>query len=502
MKSKIEIESSTCNLESVHSAIDIYESLRKKYKEEEIIILESISGPEKDCTQSIVGFNPIINILVKNRKVSITGNELLVKKILNHDLIQLYSVNNDQIDIINNGDVISIFRAIESVFSITYIGLPADIAVGFFGYFGYDSIFFFEDIEKKISRNKNFSDINLTLYQNIINVNLRDNKTTLTINNSKSDLFPTSNKSEIVDLITILNAAKHDNNCDFGYNYHSIPSVQKDLYFKWFDKAKRHINIGDIYQIQLGHEITIKSNIPPFQVYLRLRKYNPSPYMYFFKTVEGVYIIGASPEMFVTLTKHNDIIMRPIAGTIRNSTDPIIKENNRNKLLSDEKEKAEHLMLVDLCRNDMARISVPSSLTVNDLITTEEYSHVIHLVSEICSKLQKGLDKYNVIEASFPAGTMTGTPKIRAIEIIEDTEISERGIYAGCIGFLGFNNTIISALCIRTAIYHDGQYSIRASGGVVEDSTHEGEWNETISKLSSTYFAITNKELTSESFIN
>lgn len=502
MNSKIEIESSTCNLESIHSPIDIYESLRKKYKEEEIIILESMSGPEKDCTQSIIGFNPIISILVKNRKVSITGNELLVKKILNHELIQSYSIKNEQIEIINNSDVISIFRAIESIFSITYSGLPADIAVGFFGYFGYDSIFFFEDIDQKMPRNKSFSDINMTLYQNIINVNLRDNKTTLTINNSKNDLFPTSKKSEIVNLIAILNTTKHDNNCDVNYNYESIPSVQKELYFKWFDKAKGHINIGDIYQIQLGHEITIKSNMPPFQVYLRLRKYNPSPYMYFFKTSEGVYIIGASPEMFVTLTKHNDVIMRPIAGTIRNSNDPTIKENNRKKLLSDEKEKAEHLMLVDLCRNDIARICVPSSLKVNDLIVTEEYSHVIHLVSDISAKLKKGLDKYDVIEASFPAGTMTGTPKIRAIEIIEDTEISERGVYAGCIGFLGFNNILISALCIRTAVYHDGQYSIRASGGIVEDSTNEGEWNETISKLSSTYFAITNKELTSESFIN
>jgi len=342
----------------------------------------------------------------------------------------------------------------------------------------------------------------LTLYQNIINVNLRENKTTLTVNNSKDDLFSTSDKDEIINLITTLNVTEHDQNHNYDYNYHSTPSIQKELYFNWFEKAKRHINVGNIYQIQLGHEITIESNIPPFQVYLRLRKYNPSPYMYFFKTNEGVYIIGASPEMFVTLTKHNDVIMRPIAGTIRNSNDPIIKENNRKKLLSDEKEKAEHLMLVDLCRNDIARICIPSSLKVNDLIVTEEYSHVIHLVSDISAKLQSGLDKYDVLGASFPAGTMTGTPKIRAIEIIEDTEISERGIYAGCIGFLGFNNIIISALCIRTAVYHDGQYSIRASGGVVEDSTNEGEWNETISKLSSTYFAITNKELASENFIN
>ena len=498
MKSKIEIESNTCNIESTYSPIDIYHSLRTKYKEEEIIILESMSGPERDCTQSIVGFKPIINILVKNRKVIITGNELLVKKILNHEAIQSYSVENQQIEIISNSDVISIFRSIESIFSINYLGLATDVAVGFFGYFGYDSIFFFEDIEQKISRNKNFSDINLTLYQNIINVNLRENKTTLTINNSKDDLFSTSNQDEIINLITKLHATEHDHN----YNYHSIASVQKDLYFKWFEKAKGHINIGDIYQIQLGHEITIESNIPPFQVYLRLRKYNPSPYMYFFKTSEGVYIIGASPEMFVTLTRYNDVIMRPIAGTIRNSSDPIIKESNRKKLLSDEKEKAEHLMLVDLCRNDIARICIPSSLKVNDLIVTEEYSHVIHLVSDISAKLQSGLDKYDVIGASFPAGTMTGTPKIRAIEIIEDTEISERGIYAGCIGFLGFNNILISALCIRTAVYHNGIYSIRASGGIVEDSTNEGEWNETISKLSSTYFAITNKELASENFIN
>lgn len=498
MKNNIDVTSHTKIVTCTNTPICIYKLLRKNYGENELFLLESMNGPLKDCKKSIIAFDPVVTVSISDKSITLTGHDEVINFIQSHENLKSYSIDNNIIRINNNYEFLDLLRTIESIFSITHSGVAADIYFGFFGYFGYDTIHFFEQIEKKLSRNHDYSTVNLTIYRGIINIDIKENSVNLTLNDSS--FFSGSERETIEKLIST--PTKYDFKDNFSYSSEVYPTITKEQYFSWFNKAKRHIDIGDVYQIQLGHEIIIDSKIEPFTVYLRMREFNPSPYMYFFKTTEGLYVIGSSPEMFITLTSENEIIMRPIAGTIRNSEDHKIKEKNRKKLLSDEKENAEHLMLVDLCRNDIARICEPKTLNVDELMITEEYSHVIHIVSNVSGHLKGKADKYDILSATFPAGTMTGTPKIKAIEIIEDTEASPRGIYAGCVGFFGFNNTLVSALCIRTAIYYEGKYSIRASGGIVEDSSKEGEWAETISKLSSTYFAITNKELNLESFIN
>ena len=195
-------------------------------------------------------------------------------------------------------------------------------------------------------------------------------------------------------------------------------------------------------------------------------------------------------------------MMRPIAGTCIRAKDATENKKLKDALLRDEKEVAEHVMLVDLCRNDIGRICKTNTLKTSGLIIVEEYSHVNHIVSTVVGNLKEDVNTYDAIKATFPAGTMTGAPKIRAMEIIEELEESRRGIYSGALGLIGFNGFVNTALCIRTAIYKDKVFSIRASAGIVADSEPESEWQETLSKLGSSYLAITGKELRNECFVN
>ena len=498
MLNEISVRSIGRNIDNTKDALVIFENLRGFYSDDSLFLLESLSGPAKDCTKSIIAFDPLFSISVNGDYLSFSGVDSICNKVQSHPALSIFDMKDRKIKLEGIGALTRCLRAIESVFKVTNENIKSDFSFGFFGYYGYDACFYFEKIDKKIPKSNNVSTIILSIYRGVIELDLKNKSTSLIIN--ESPCFTDFDCKHILDSIVLDNPLpKPLQTCQ---SHQVMPSVSKDLYEQWFNKAKNHIDKGDIYQIQLGHEIKIKSEITPFDVYLRLREKNPSPYMYFFKTTEGLYVIGASPELFASLTSSRELTMRPIAGTARNSSDPTIRESNRLQLVNDEKEKAEHLMLVDLCRNDIAICTTPESLKVDQLMVTEDYSHVIHLVSNVVGQLRQGKDKHDVMAATFPAGTMTGTPKIRAIEIIEDTETSRRTIYAGCIGYWGINDTILTALCIRTATYHNGIYHIRASGGIVEDSTAYGEWCETINKLSSTFLAITNKELINEDFVN
>jgi anthranilate synthase component 1 len=219
-----------------------------------------------------------------------------------------------------------------------------------------------------------------------------------------------------------------------------------------------------------------------------LRNINPSPYMYY-APLHTARIIGASPELFVRL-EENSVTMRPIAGTTKRGNDPECDRISIKKLSEDRKERAEHLMLIDLCRNDLGRICAPGTLEVNERMLVESYSHVFHLVSNIEAHVEPSLDIYDVIAATFPAGTMTGAPKIRAMELIETLENRRRGLYGGAIGFISFNGNAVLGLCIRTALWSAGSYALRASAGIVADSSPESEWDETLNKLSATLLAV------------
>ena len=496
-------------------ALSIYRRLRTRYREDQLFLLESLSGPDPDRNRSVIGFEPMLTLSVTDRVMTLDplGNVQLAGLLEAFGRIEQGVVHHPVPDI---QEVFAVLRGIESSFAVSG-GHEGPFGMGWFGYFGYDTIFMIEDLEERIPRDAALPVISLTLYRGIITLDLKAGGHCATLIHLSGDLGGQPDGKSLghasdrfAEMLSLLQsdaplaedpartgAGSEDAGSDFPYSAHD--TIDRDLFYRWFAKGKEHIAQGDVYQLQLGHEIQVDSRIPPFQVYQRLRRQDPSPYMYYFVTPQGVHVIGASPELFIGLTPDGDITLRPIAGTVGNPGDDEARQAAIRQLTGDPKERAEHLMLVDLGRNDVARCCTPESLEVDRLMTTEVYSHVIHMVSDVVGRIRPGLDKYDVFSAAFPAGTMTGTPKVRAVEIIEETEVSSRGVYAGAVGFLGFDGQVLTALCIRTASYHSGRYHLRASAGIVEDSQPESEWQETMKKMSSAYLAITGKELAHES---
>jgi anthranilate synthase component 1 len=245
-------------------------------------------------------------------------------------------------------------------------------------------------------------------------------------------------------------------------------------------KAKEYIKAGDIFQVVPSQRFHTTISAEPFEVYRALRLINPSPYMYFLRC-GGATIVGASPEVMVRL-EGDRIELRPIAGTRRRGVTEDEDKSLEQDLLADPKERAEHIMLVDLGRNDVGRVSEPGSVNVSELMVIERYSHVMHIVSNVRGKLSSGNDSYDVIRACFPAGTVSGAPKIRAMQIIEELEPTRRGPYAGAVGYFGFSGNMDTCITIRTLVIKGGIAYIQAGGGVVADSDPAAEYQETVNK--------------------
>jgi anthranilate synthase component 1 len=255
------------------------------------------------------------------------------------------------------------------------------------------------------------------------------------------------------------------------------------------DRCKEHIRAGDIFQVVLSQRFrTPCAGVDPFDVYRALRVINPSPYMYFLRLAQ-LRIAGASPEVMVRL-EQGDAVVRPIAGTRPRGTNDADDQRIERELFADPKEVAEHVMLVDLGRNDLGRISVPGSVHVTERMICERYSHVMHITSNVQGKLSPGRDAIDVLRATFPAGTLSGAPKVRAMQIIEELEPEPRGVYGGAIGYLGFDGNMDLAISIRTVVEQGGELLVQAGAGIVEASQPELEYEETINKARAVLVAI------------
>ncbi|MCA2002071.1 MAG: anthranilate synthase component I, partial [Chloroflexi bacterium] len=257
--------------------------------------------------------------------------------------------------------------------------------------------------------------------------------------------------------------------------------------------AKENILAGDIFQVVLSQRFTRETNVEPFDVYRAVRRLNPSPYMFFFDfgIVDGepLYLCGSSPEMFVRL-EGRTASLRPIAGTRPRGKDNTADDALAQELLADPKERAEHVMLVDLGRNDLGRVCEYGTVRVSDFFTIEKYSHVMHIVSHVEGKLKSGLTAFDLVRAAFPAGTVSGAPKVRAMEIIADLEPDARGAYAGMVGYFGFDGAMDTCLAIRTMVGRGNTVSVQAGAGVVADSNPTSEYQETVNKASAMLRAI------------
>ena len=242
-------------------------------------------------------------------------------------------------------------------------------------------------------------------------------------------------------------------------------------------RAKEHILAGDVMQVQISQRSSRDFTAPPLELYRALRGVNPSPYMFYFDFGDH-HVVGASPEILVRLAG-DTVTLRPIAGTRPRGRTPEEDAATATELLADEKERAEHVMLIDLGRNDVGRIAATGSVKVTEKMVVERYSHVMHIVSNVEGRVRPGLDAIDVLRASFPAGTVTGAPKVRAMQIIDQLEPVKRGIYSGAVGYLGFNGDMDVAIAIRTAVLKDGRLHVQAAAGIVADSDPRSEWLET-----------------------
>jgi len=257
-------------------------------------------------------------------------------------------------------------------------------------------------------------------------------------------------------------------------------SVGKERFCRSVEKSKEYILAGDIFQVVLSQRLDLKLRVDPFQVYRALRTVNPSPYMFYLKLDKQI-VLGSSPEMLVKVDGRN-VEYRPIAGTHPRGASEAEDQEIERQLLSDEKERAEHIMLVDLGRNDVGRVSEFSSVQVKELMILERYSHLIHIVSRVVGKLKPEADAFDTLMACFPAGTLSGAPKVRAMEIIAELEPTRRGIYGGSVMYLDFSGNLNSCIAIRTMAVHGRDAHIQVGAGIVADSVPEREWNETMTK--------------------
>jgi anthranilate synthase component 1 len=433
-------------------------------------LLESVEGGERLARYSFLGSDPFLVFRSKDNKATIVENGETTK-------IDLEFGKCDPLDIIKG--VLDRFTYVPTPELPKFVG-------GAVGMIGYDTVRFFEKLPSG-----NVDDINLEdclfLFTDALLVFDHVKHKMLVLCNAQvdGDVDESYYRAirEIEELAGRLaapfvvpeRAGRQDNNSEF------VSNIAKEDFCSNVLKAKEYIAAGDTFQVQISRRLSKKLNADPFDVYRALRSINPSPYM-FYLVFEETILIGASPEILVGVEDHV-VTIRPLAGTRprtgREADDARISAD----LLSDEKERAEHVMLVDLARNDIGRIAEFGSVRVEELMVIEKYSHVLHIVSDVKGDLRDDFDNFDVLRASFPAGTLTGAPKVRTMQIIDELETTRRGFYGGGIGYFSFSGNFDTCITIRTALVKGDTIYIQAAGGIVADSVPEYEYRETEAKM-------------------
>jgi anthranilate synthase component I len=366
-------------------------------------------------------------------------------------------------------------------------GMPRFVG-GLAGYFGYDTV---RHIEKKLADSAQKDDLGLPDIQLMVTEELAviDNlsgKLYLIVyaDTTQAESFSKA-RLRLKELKALLRRGVDAPVTSSSVRTEAIREFDKEAYLAAVVKAKEYIMAGDLMQVQIGQRIKKPYVDSPLTLYRALRSLNPSPYMYFYNFGD-MQIVGASPEILVRNETLPDgekkVTLRPIAGTRPRGATPEKDAQLAEELLADPKEIAEHVMLIDLARNDLGRISETGSVKVTDKMVIEKYSHVQHIVSNVEGKLKSGMSNLDVLRATFPAGTLTGAPKVHAMEVIDELEITKRGIYGGACGYLSFGGEMDVAIAIRTGVIKDGMLYVQAAAGVVADSIPEMEWQETENK--------------------
>jgi len=461
-------------------------SFLKIKKDDYAFLLESVEGQEKIARYSFLGSNPSLVFKSKGKNIQLIYPH---RKSSRHFVTETTPLDE-------------IKKIMQDFKSVTVKGLPRFYG-GLVGFMGYDTVRFFEKIPDNNPDDLKLPDVIFILTDTILIFDHVNN----TIKIVTNIILPKGKRrlSKIAKKRIYRAAIKKIDSIQRGFNKPIIEKKEKDKRrvlkvlsnFKKSEfqnivrKAKAYIKKGDIIQVVLSQRFKVKIRKTPFNIYRALRSLNPSPYMYFLK-LKDLTLIGSSPEMLVRC-EEGLVQTRPIAGTRPRADTEEGDERLKNELLNDKKEKAEHLMLVDLGRNDLGRVCQTGSVRVNEFMSIEKYSHVMHLVSEVRGRLDhKRYDVYEVLRATFPAGTVSGSPKIRAMEIIDELENLRRGPYAGCVGYFSFSHNMDTCITIRTIIIKGDSAYIQAGAGIVADSIPEKEYLESVNKAKALIEAISN----------
>ena len=382
-------------------------------------------------------------------------------------------------------------------------GTPQMITSGVFGYFGYDAMHLVENIPKpELADPAGMPDIFLLFCDTLV---IFDNimRKVFIVSNYLDEIDKPAalQKIELIAEQMFRPLQRDEIVFQAERPEQVLSNTTRDEYLQKVEKAKEYILAGDIFQVQISQRLHRSLNTRPFDVYRMLRTINPSPYLYYFDLKE-FEIVGSSPELLVKVERDSHgrriVDTRPIAGTRHRGSTFEEDERNARELLADEKELAEHLMLIDLSRNDIGRIAKIGTVETNEMMVIEKYSHVMHIVSNVRGELRDDLGAMDAFWSCFPAGTLTGAPKVRAMEIIYELEKEKRGLYGGAVGFLDFKGNLKTAIAIRTMVIEDNTIYFQAAGGIVADSKPESEYEETMNKMKAGLTAVENIEALSE----
>ncbi len=450
-------------------------------------LLESVEGEEKVASYSLISRDPELVFTSKGQEAGILrfakGGPKLQK-------------------VAFQGSPLSVVRDLmKGYHAVNVPGLPRFFG-GMVGYLSYDCVRFFEHLPDKTKDDLKMPDICLALAKDLVVFDHRRHtlKIVSCVHLAPGDSRQAKIKKykaalKVIDALTadLQKPLRKARPRKSGPKISPVSNCSQSQYEAMVIKAKAHIKAGDIFQVVLSQRLTAAISVDAFEIYRALRVLNPSPYM-FYLNFGGLQLAGASPELLVRC-ENGLVETRPIAGTRARGKDEAEDAALMKSLLEDPKEKAEHIMLVDLGRNDLGRVCEQGSVKISEFMDIEKYSHVMHIVSNVQGRLRGDMDALDVLEACFPAGTVSGAPKIRAMEIIEDLEGPKRGPYAGCVGILSFSKNLDTCITIRTIVVQKGRAFVQAGAGIVADSDPALEYAETMNKAMAQIKAIASAHL-------
>jgi anthranilate synthase component 1 len=465
-------------LADIETPLSAYRKIRG---EGESFLFESVEGGEHLGRYSFVGCNP---------RAIVRQNRNTVEVLENGKVMESSSVASPQTNGAKNvKDGLEVVeRLMKKYRAVSVEGLPR-FTGGAVGFIGYE---FIHDIEPIVPRPPHDDLQTPVMYFLIADQLLIFDRVAQTItvlvnavldDAANPDEAYENATGEIDRLVSLLEQPAEHHPVSVPDDVPTIPfdsNVPKENFFGYVTQAKKYITSGDIIQVVGSQRFSTPVKATPLDVYRAARSINPSPYMFLLE-LNGFSLVGASPEIHVRCEDHK-VEIRPIAGTRRRGKTPAEDQELQKELLADPKERAEHVMLVDLARNDIGRVCDFGTVKVKDLMIIERYSHVMHIVSQVEGHLSKDKTPYDLMRATFPAGTLSGAPKIRAMQIISELEQTARGPYGGCVGYFSFSGNLDCCITIRTALIKNGRAYVQAGGGWVNDSTPEDEFQETVNK--------------------